>query len=514
MTIQAGTLAYIRPEKKKYKPLKAAHKFRNAKESVPFLWGDAVYVISTNSRSSIVSAKGHHFRIENKELMEEGIFSLWQIDCGQGDAGFIRFPNGKTMFIDGGPGPMMTNSPAQAPAFLKWMRFVDQSWRDEFDFQSGRFHIDAVVCSHPDYDHFGGFLDMTKGGKVRAFTYGTVYHNGLGRFSGAPTAFANGKGMSQLGPVEGSGSPELYLTTLLDGFDDVDKYKSARGGRQWKLSGSYATWLQDLLALQGQGVDQLKRVHSGMGTLPDFDGGPKATVRVLGPVEESWQGKPALRYIDSESKGSMKSPSLTRNGMSVVLRIDYGDVRLLMTGDLNFNSQALLLHHIPAVEFKCHVAKSCHHGSEDISTTFLQAMAPMATLFSSGDNETHAHPRAKVLGMAGTYTHASTSTKKKFLNLEERKYVAPLIYSTELSRSVQLFEPAGLEKSGKSIRGASLKSRGAGGRSGPEKKVVDWLLVDSLIYGLINVRTDGKKVVIGVLKEGEGAGFQVESFRV
>ncbi len=514
MTIQAGTLAYIRREKVKYKPLKAARSFKKVKEKVPFLWGDAVYVISTNSRSSVVSAKGHHFRIENKDLMEEGIFCLWQIDCGQGDAGFIRFPNGKTMLIDCGPGPMMSNSAAEASSFLFWMRHVDQSWRDEFKHQDGPFQIDAVVCSHPDYDHFGGFLKLTSALKSGWFSFGTVYHNGQGRFNGTPTAFKNGKGMSQLGPVEGLGSPELYLTTLLDGFDDVDKYKSARGGRKWKLSGSYATWLTDLLALQGQGVGRLQRVHSGMGTLPDFDAGPDATVKVLGPVDESWKGKPALRYIDRESKSSMEKPSLTRNGMSVVLRIDYGDVRMLMTGDLNFNSQALLLHHIPAVEFKCHVAKACHHGSEDVSTTFLQAMAPMATLFSSGDNETHAHPRAKVLGMAGAYTPAAMTGKKKFLDLEERKYVAPLIYSTELSRSVQLFKPAGLERKGKAVRGATLKSKGAGGRSGPKKKVVDWLLVDSLVYGLINVRTDGKKVVIGVLKEGEGEGFQVESFRV
>ena len=73
---------------------------------------------------------------------------------------------------------------------------------------------------------------------------------------------------------------------------------------------------------------------------------------------------------------------------------------------------------------------------------------------------------------------------------------------------------AALEKGGKRVTGAVLGSRGAGGRKGPLKPLRDWLLADSMIYGLINVRTDGRKVVLGVLKEGSGSGFQVESFTV
>ena len=75
------------------------------------------------------------------------------------------------------------------------------------------------------------------------------------------------------------------------------------------------------------------------------------------------------------------------------------EVRILMTGDLNFRSQALLLKRWPAHEFACHVGKACHHGADDISWKFLKAMSPIATLFSSGDQETHVHPRALVMGM-------------------------------------------------------------------------------------------------------------------
>ena len=108
----------------------------------------------------------------------------------------------------------MSNSPAQAPSFLYWMRYVDQSWRDEFGLGGKKFNVDAVVISHPDYDHFGGFLDMLKKLEGKQFKFGTVYHNGLGRFDCEPKAIYRGKGMGQLGPVSGSAEPELFLTTL------------------------------------------------------------------------------------------------------------------------------------------------------------------------------------------------------------------------------------------------------------------------------------------------------------
>jgi beta-lactamase superfamily II metal-dependent hydrolase len=514
MAIKQRSLAYIGKTKAKYTPEKAAHHFKTVKKKVPFLWGDTVWVISTNRQTSRISAKGHIFEVPTRDLSDTPIFCLWQIDCGQGDASLLRFPNGRMMMIDAGPGPLMSNSPAMAPAFLRWLRFVDQSWRDEFIDGEDAFVLDGIVCSHPDYDHFGGFLDMSDDIRRGTFKVGQVYHGGLGRFDGNITKVCDNQGMSQLGPVVGTEPPELYLTSLLNGFNDVRKFSRKTAHRDWKLTGSYGKWLMEVEQLRGKGVDGMQRIHAGMGQLPDFNAGTNCSIRVLGPIEEEFEGKAALRYIDSTSVAAMKSPSLTRNGISVVLRIDIGNVRILMTGDLNFRSQALLLNNIPATEFKCHVGKACHHGSEDVSSTFLQAMSPVASLFSSGDNETHAHPRAKVLGMAGAFTQPITSGRSEFLGLSEPKYKAPLIYSTELSRSVALYKPHKLSKGEQTIHGAVLSSKGAGERKGPTLPVRDWLLADDLVYGLINVRTDGDRVVIGVLKEGEGAGYQTESFSV
>jgi hypothetical protein len=237
---------------------------------------------------------------------------------------------------------------------------------------------------------------------------------------------------------------------------------------------------------------------------------------VLGPVEEPWNGRPALRYLDTAGRASMASPSLTRNGHSVVLRIDYDRVRILLTGDLNFRSQAVLLKNVPAEEFRCHVAKACHHGSEDISATFLSAMSPLATLISSGDNERHAHPRAKMMGLTGALSELRpVKGRNRFLDLDEKRYVAPLMYSTELSRSIELFECyAVFDQQERRVAKASIQAAGRTKRaSGPRAPYGDWLLGSRMVFGLINVRTDGRRILLGVRNEGETS-FHVETLVV
>jgi beta-lactamase superfamily II metal-dependent hydrolase len=511
--IQAGGLAYYAGTAGSIKPLRAAHTFKTVKDRVALLWGDELYVIAVGASQATVSAKGHHLRIPLADLRETPLLSIYQIDCGQGDAALVQFPDGRWMMVDGGPPHDWSNSGKIAADFLYWKMFVDQSWKNEFDFRTGPFRLDAVVCTHPDYDHFGGLMDMTAKVRARTLEYGVVFHSGMGRFGGqAATSYEDGAGFGQLGPVAGAALPEAYLTALLDGFDDVRTYADAGPGRAWKLAGTYGQWLRSLAALEGRGVGGLQRVHHGLGHLPKFEpAGRTYSVRVLGPVLESWQGRPALRYLDTAGAGSLKDPSLTRNGQSVVLRIDYQDVRVLLTGDLNFKSHAVLLKHVPAAEFGCHVAKACHHGSEDVSATFLAAMAPLATMFSSGDNESYAHPRARVLGLAGACGKLRHRGRSRYLGLEEDRPVAPLIYSTELSRSVELFPPhAAFDGTGARVRKPQVQARGRtrpdAGRRAP---LGDWLLADRMVYGLINVRTDGRKIVMAVLKESD-ASFQVE----
>lgn len=540
--IKEKTLAYLARDRAVYKP---TSRFQNPHwekkkapwDEVAFLWGDAFYIESIVGEKAHVSAKGHHFEIDKQDLMETGVLQIYQIDCGQGDAALVQFPDFRWMLIDGGPPREgnWTNTGKIAWDFIKWKMYVDSSWRHEFNYDpwEGKvkakptpFHIDSIVLTHPDHDHYGGLLELE--GKLKErddferVTVGTIYHDGLGRFAKPFQDFKNGAGRGQLGRVAGSESPHLFQIDLFDTFDELADYADGKDGLPKLDSGAYSTWLRQMLRWRGKGIDRLCRLHHAFpgGHVPGYAPGiGDVAVKVLGPVQESWNGAPALRMLDS--KGSIDSPSKTRNGQSIVLRFDYDEARLLWTGDLNFRSHALLLEHVAATEFQADVVKACHHGSEDVSWTFLQATNPVATIVSSGDNESHVHPRAKAMGWLGHFAQPMpTGGTKKYLNLRERNYRSPAIYSTELARSTRLWDAHKVYGKIGDVEGEvnepELQGRGRSlddPDSGPREPLKKWLLADRLVYGLINVRTDGKKILIGVMKEGE-VGFHTDCFDV
>jgi beta-lactamase superfamily II metal-dependent hydrolase len=546
MPVQAGAIAFVDDCNGKYQimakvlakepPVKGRRK-RDAWEKAALLWGDVVFVRKITGSKAEVSAKGHILEVPKARLTDQPILNIWQIDVGQGDASLIRFPDGKWAAIDLGParsGFINTNSGRTAVDFMAWMAFEDHVWMFQGPGNANKtFHLDWIAFTHPDEDHIGAgkqFVDKLG----RYWSVGTVYHNGMGRFDGPARQWTPAQaGLSQLGEVAGNDPGELYLSSLIDGFADVDAYEVPAAGRPWKLSGNWAAILKKLRDNRGGTVGNLKRL-SDQSSGAALAAAP-VSVKVLGPIENSipGSGAPGLRYLDeNETTGfyNLGSPSLTRNGQSVVLRLDFDEVRILMTGDLNFRAQALLLKRWPASEFACHVGKACHHGSDDISWKFLQAMSPIATLFSSGDQETHVHPRALVLGMTGAFAPrlkwnkpqpdgTAKTVTQSFAGHTEEELFAPLLYSTELSRSVAM--RTGYKAYTRAVGPAGTPVHTAVGEcwlatedEGPFARLAETRVIENLTYGLINIRTDGKTVAIAVLEESSNnPAFHVETFR-
>ena len=114
-----------------------------------------------------------------------------------------------------------------------------------------------------------------------------------------------------------------------------------------------------------------------------------------------------------------------------MLRVDYGRTRVLLTGDLNRVSQAAILRAYTGrrQELQADVAKACHHGSDDVSYEFLQAIRPAVTVISSGDAEGHDHPRAAILAASAT---------TGYLQVEADAIKSPLVYCTEIARSLNV----------------------------------------------------------------------------
>lgn len=87
-----------------------------------------------------------------------------------------------------------------------------------------------------------------------------------------------------------------------------------------------------------------------------------------------------------------------RNDHSLVLRVDYGDFHMLLTGDMTADGEQKLLEQLPAGALSdIQVLKAAHHGS-DASTTeaWMDAVLPVWSVLSYGAGNRYGHPSARV----------------------------------------------------------------------------------------------------------------------
>ena len=230
--------------------------------------------------------------------------------------------------------------------------------------------------------------------------------------------------------------------------------------------------------------------------MPGYEAGKPLSIQVLGPVAEpDPNGKRRLRWFSSVGK--------TKNGHSIILRLVYHDVSILMGGDLNIPSEEYLLSHYTGLEvpartaaeeeavivagrrtFESDVLKACHHGSADFTDVFLRAVNPAGVVVSSGDAEPHCHPRPDTLGALGKHSRGAR----------------PLIFSTELARSAEesIKHPFLLRQQfldlQRAIDEAETEAEKQKARERFEK-VVETLDRSVAVYGRICLRTDGHKVL-------------------
>jgi hypothetical protein len=389
--------------------------------------------------------------------------------------------------IDGGYHRSLQDTEKNAADFVDW-KFVK-------DYGKTTIELDAMIASHCDADHYGGLNDLVDvtekdeldatGVSVEAF-----FHAGLSWWKKP-----GGKYLGNWTTVNG----EKFWTQLLGDRNHAKNVTGSGSGN--KLHGWWHDFIERIVNTKtrsGQPTP-IKRLSNVDQFVPDFglnDAG-EPVIRILGPVEFDIGGTPALRRFPGGT-------SRNTNGVSLLLRVDYGRTRVLLTGDLNKVSQHALLEDYKGqrTEFLCDVAKACHHGSEDVSYQFLRAMQPAATIISSGDNEGHDHPRPSIIA-------ASATTGYLHLDDENDDLLTPLIYSTELARSIDLGFPTKLEEkdpsgtvidtiSGKALNRATLHIK----KTKREKINLDKaMVVGGLIYGLINVRTDGNKILCATLDE-------------
>lgn len=427
------------------------------------IWGDHVRITGAAQDGWVpVFSRRTPGWMREGDLQQERLLEICFVDIGQGDGALLVLPDDEFLLVDAGESDNM-------------LRFL--SWRFNLRRNPDRvIRFKGAVLSHPDQDHYKGFADLFKSGQ---FEFGTVFHNGI----------VERKGAQALGPIETVDGAK-YLAgvvrdhaTLVDLLDDPEVVGQKVYPRMLKLG------------LDNGSVQATLGVRAKDGFLPGFEDDQPVKIEVLGPCTSEVNGAEMLKYFGDAGK--------TKNGHSVVLRLTYGQVRVLLGGDLNVPAELhLLREHVgvaPADEealdeyvedarkvFQVDVAKACHHGSADFTSLYLRAVNPVATVVSSGDDEPHAHPRPDALGAFGKFSRG------------ER----PLIFSTELARSSRenIKSPDTLRQE---LRG--LIERRDGQEPGSPRRAAIDQQIDKLlatiersvaVYGMINLRTDGKAVLL------------------
>ncbi len=395
--------------------------------------------------------------IRESDMQAERILEVNFIDVGQGDGCHIVTPDDQHFLIDAGESDNMYR-------FLKWRFNLKTSKTPPPPF--------TVVVSHPDADHYKGFKHVFDNSDKTAqkIHIDKIYHNGM--------IEASGTALDSLGTVvENNG--HKYITDLCDTHEDYQK----------RLASSVKRG--DFIKIMDKSTAPKQALRSGFAPIYE-DNGMK--MEIMGPVAENINGKDALPVFGSD-KGK------TKNGHSVVIKLTIGHLRLLLGGDLNTESEYYLIQHYSGIDIadiksqlkkkslsaskrkelesqleeavlkarkalEVDIAKSCHHGSADFTSEFLRVLNPIVTVISSGDEEPHVHPRPDTLGTIGKHSRGERS----------------LIFSTELARSSKEFVE--LQKSKSTKKG--------------ERTVT--------VYGMINVRTDGEKVIIAQKLEKPASG--------
>jgi len=456
---------------------------------IELLWGDRIEVFPGDPVNGRVAARARGLNgfVRESDLGDERLLEIYFIDVGQGDGVLIVTPDGKHILIDGGYNRMVQPHGKSAADFVDWKFYKDYGRK--------KITLDAMISSHCDADHYGGLWDLVNPAVKNELDCDSIeikkfYHAGVSWWKTA-------SGNKSVGA-----SDEGYLTDLLE--DNVAVVKGLKPGAKPQLAGNWAKFMECLVNSNVKISRLAYKPSKGIRSLPASVQGKRVAIKVLGPIESEINGKPVLKDFGNDSENT--------NGNSLFFRVDIGRVRILLAGDLNKTSQQYILNIFKGSrqELTADVAKSCHHGSDDCSYDFLETVHASASIISSGDDESHSHPRPNIVAALGL-----TGYKR----IDNDELITPLVFCTEISRSVKMGNPYQVDYMGYRVQDQAFNIKlvdeaktdisyrriASGGLNAAKKsKMMDKIkIIDGLVYGLVNVRTDGNTILCATLNEGK-----------
>jgi hypothetical protein len=425
---------------------------------------------------------------------EKGVLKFSMVDVQQGDGMVLETPpddNDQTriVFIDGGDNKLFA-------------RHVAARYSHRQSSAEKPLEVDLILITHGDADHFEGLTEILRSeteesisGRKRLFIHPRrVYHNGLVK---APSSVPEEQGLGRT--VEQDGK-----LMIVDLHDDPREVPAEKQNRPFK------TWGQTLNKWSERGPIVFKRVSHDRNKDGLFDFLAPVKVEIQGPftskVTDPDDGteKDALPFFHQPEKSALIhlqtgentdgdiSVSHTINGHSVALRLIYGNVRFNLTGDLNQESMFEMRKRLDLGELEAEIVKAPHHGSADFDFEALQAMKPVVSLISSGDEnpgKEHIHPRATLVSALGKVSRGKTgivlcTELAAFFAMRGQSHERPLL--ARFYNGDEAITRADLREF------YSVIPRSAD----DEKALPSYFGFERTNFGIIHVRTDGERVLV------------------
>jgi beta-lactamase superfamily II metal-dependent hydrolase len=427
-------------------------------ETLVLAWGDPVTVRGVAEGQTQVEVPNRgatpiRGTVKGKlKTQEEGVLKFAMVDVQQGDGMVLETPKGQIVLLDGGDNVLFARYCAA--------RFRGSS-------ATAPQEVAAIIVTHGDADHFDGLSDIVTSEqhdepRKRLFLHPQrVFHNGLV------------KGPSSLPELESFGATldmgKRKFVVALE--NDLRQVPVSRMNRPFQ------TWRKALQHWTTRGPIDVRRIAAGDDSAFDFLAREGCRVEVLGPqvdrVKAPGQSVPGLEFLHEPEPAvpleTAKSPAFsashTINGHSIVLRVTFGNVRLLLSGDLNAEAMRRLRKQVSLDKLQAEILKVPHHGSGDFDADGLKAVNPVVSLISSGDENSrkeYIHPRANLMAALGRASRGDQ----------------PLVFCTELAA---FFE----------TRGPSKILKKDGSPTGPT-----YFGFERTNFGIIHVRTDGERVLV------------------
>jgi ribonuclease BN (tRNA processing enzyme) len=447
-----------------------------------YYWGDPCEIVAQGAKATRVKVRGADGDwtagavSPSATFRNGGILKLSMVDVQQGDGLILETPKGNVVFIDGGDNKLFARHAAA--------RFPGTT--------AGKpLPVEAMIVTHGDADHFAGLSELIASEtnsepRKRVFVAPRrILHNGLVK---APSKTAAGKSTLDtelLGKTVENGG-KLYCTELFENLLTVDDDRMNAPFRTWKAT--LKEWNKRTKAKTGKPI-AFHRVDQTRTGVFDFLADDGISVEVLGPISEQVKSKPSLEFLRAPPKSANLelgtapgkkggySASHTINGHSIAFRLRYGDVRFVMTGDLNQESMERLRTALPDASLRAEILKTPHHGSADFDSAFLREVGPVVSIISSGDESAakeYIHPRATLMAALGRASRSSPA----------------LIFCTELAA---FFATRGYVTDPKTNR--------------------QFFAFERTNFGIIHIRTDGSRV-LALTHSGKKGHNEAYSFTV